>query len=120
MPFQAGQSGNPNGRPTADRLVNPKSVSGAELREKEFKQQLRRLKPLTNKAIEKLGHMIESEGTSENNRLKAIVFVIKTYDDLINEVYKPVISKSDMEGSNVEDDEEQEPAPIVSLRVVNN
>ena len=42
MPFVKGKSGNIYGRPTADKLVNPKSVSGNELREQEFKQILRR------------------------------------------------------------------------------
>ena len=30
MPFERGKSGNPQGRPTADKLVNPKSLTGAE------------------------------------------------------------------------------------------
>ena len=40
---------NRNGRGTGESLVNPKYVSGNALREKEFKQILRRLKPLTTK-----------------------------------------------------------------------
>ena len=35
MPFVKGKSGNEKGRPTADRLVNPKIISKEEIREKE-------------------------------------------------------------------------------------
>lgn len=51
MPFVKGKSGNPKGRGTGKDLVNPKSLAGTEYREKEFKQILRRLKPLNNKAL---------------------------------------------------------------------
>ncbi len=37
MPFVKGQSGNPKGRGTGESLVNPKSLTGTEYRDKEFK-----------------------------------------------------------------------------------
>lgn len=50
MPFVKGDANiNLRGRPQAKDLVNPKSLTGTEYREKEFKQILRRLKPLNNK-----------------------------------------------------------------------
>ena len=43
MPFEKGDERiNRNGRPQAKDLVNPKSLTGTEYREKEFKQILRR------------------------------------------------------------------------------
>lgn len=118
MPFEKGQSGNPAGRPTADRLVNPKSVSGPELREQEFKQILRRLKPLTKKAMLGLENILDAENTSEATRMKAIVFIMKEYEILINEVYKPVVSRNGSDEDDEVDKDELSPAPIVSFKVV--
>ena len=114
MPFEKGKSGNPQGRPTADKLINPKSVSGNALREKEFKQILRRLKPLTGKAIVKLQDLIEADGTTENTRMRAIAFVLTEYEKLMNEVYKSAKGES-----FDEDSDEDEDTPVVSLRVLN-
>lgn len=113
MPFHKGKSGNPDGRPTADRLVTPKSVSGNDLREQEFKQILRRLKPLTKKAMTKLENLLDDEKTTENTKMRAIAFIIKEYELLMNEVYKPINSKDD----DVDKDE-LNLAPLVSLKVL--
>lgn len=116
MAFEKGKSGNPDGRPTADRLVHPKSVSGSAIREQEFKQIIRRMKPLTKKAITRLEKLIDDDGTTESTRMRAIAFVIKEYELLINEVYKPET------GAGSEDDdrekEERKPATIVSFKVL--
>jgi len=91
MPFIKGDENiNRNGRPNAKDLVNPKSLSGTEYREKEFKQILRRLKPLNGKALRKLDELIEAEGTTEATKMKAIVFIMKTYQDMMDDLYKPI------------------------------
>ena len=114
MPFKKGDSNiNRQGRPQAKDLVNPKSLTGTEYREKEFKQILRRLKPLNGKALRKLDEMIDSESTTEASRLKAIVFIMKTYQDMMDDLYKPINNSS---ADDVEDKEESL-APIISFKV---
>lgn len=117
MPFEKGQSGNPNGRPTADRLVNPKSISGEELRDREFKQILRRLKPLTKKALLRLEDLLDAKDTSEATRMKAIAFILKEYETLMNEVYEPV--HTNKQDDHVDKDELEDKKPIVSFKVIN-
>jgi len=112
MPFVKGKSGNPQGRGSAKDLVNPKSLSGTEYREKEFKQILRRLKPLNGKALRKLDEMIDDESTTEASRLKAIVFIMKTYQDMMDDLYKPINSSVE-----VGEDKEDSLAPIISFKV---
>ena len=114
MAFVKGQSGNPHGRPNAKDLVNPKSLSGTEYREKEFKQILRRLKPLNGKALRKLDELIEAEGTTEATKVKVAVFIMKTYQDMMDDLYKPVNASAK---SDDEDQEDKPLAPIISFNV---
>ena len=114
MAFQKGDPNiNRHGRPNSKDLVNPKSLNGTEYREKEFKQILRRLKPLNGKALRKLDEMIDDESTTEASRLKAIVFIMKTYQDMMDDLYKPINNSS---ADDVEDKEESL-APIISFKV---
>jgi len=112
MPFVKGQSGNPKGRGTGESLVNPKSLSGTEYREKEFKQILRRLKPLNNKALKVFTDMLEDEKTTEATKVKVAVFIMKTYQDMMDDLYKPINSSVE-----VGEDKEDSLAPIISFKV---
>ena len=115
MAFQKGDPNiNRNGRPNAKDLVNPKSLTGTEYREKEFKQILRRLKPLNNKALKVFTDMLEDEKTTEATKVKVAVFIMKTYQDMMDDLYKPVNSSAE-----VVDDKEETLAPIISFKVQN-
>lgn len=115
VPFEQGQSGNPKGRPQAKDLVNPKSLNGVEYREKEFKQILRRLKPLNNKALKVFTDMLEDEKTTEATKVKVAVFIMKTYQDMIDDLYKPVNGG----GSDSDDqDDKSDSTPLISFKVL--
>ena len=113
MPFVKGKSGNPQGRGSGKDLVNPKSLTGTEYREKEFKQILRRLKPLNNKALKVFTDMLESESTTEATKVKVAVFIMKTYQDMMDDLYKPVNGGS----SDIDDQDDKPLAPIISFNV---
>lgn len=104
---------NRKGRGTGKDLVNPKSLTGTEYREKEFKQILRRLKPLNNKALKVFTDMLEDEKTTEATKVKVAVFIMKTYQDMMDDLYKPVNG-----GNSDGDDQDDKPlAPIISFKV---
>ena len=105
---------NRKGRGTAKDLVSPKSLTGTEYREKEFKQILRRLKPLNNKALKVFTDMLEDEKTTEATKVKVAVFIMKTYQDMMDDLYKPVNAS----GSSDDNDQDDKPlAPIISFKV---
>lgn len=116
MPFEKGDERiNRNGRPQAKDLVNPKSLTGTEYREKEFKQILRRLKPLNNKALKVFTDMLEDEKTTEATKVKVAVFIMKTYQDMIDDLYKPVNGGS---SDGDDQDDKSDTTPLISFKVL--
>lgn len=116
MPFQKGDPNiNYQGRSKAADLVNPKSVAdGVHIKNKEFQEILNKLKPLNKKAIKKLHTLLDDDNTSENGQLRAIALILKTYEDLMNEVYKDAPKGKD---NKDDDDEVIKPTPFSLNRV---
>lgn len=114
MAFQKGDKNiNRAGRPQAKDLVNPKSLTGAEIRELDMRKTLRKLKPLNNKAITVLAKLLDDENTSEAAKIKISAFIMKVYQEMMDDLDKPVINKAD---DVVEEDDD---TPVVSLKVIN-
>jgi len=117
MPFVPGKSGNPNGRPTKDRILEKAagdSKSNRKLREKALLELARKVKPHTGKAIVTAMNIMENDKSSEAGRLKAAALLIQTYKSLINELYD---YRYDEEIA--EEMQETDKAPVFSLKMVN-
>lgn len=104
MPFKPGQSGNPKGRPKGQDLLRMKNKN--DLGQKELHKILRGLKPLSKKAIARLGVILEDGG--EQAQMRAAIYILDKYKDLVQELYVDV----DKEETT---DEELDSAPILSL-----
>lgn len=119
MPFVKGDENiNRKGRGLAKDLVNPKSLSNAENRELDMRKTLRRLKPLNNKAITVLAKMLDDDATTEAAKIKISAFIMKVYQEMMDDLDKPE-KLSRIEDKDEQDEEEKEPAPIISFKVMN-
>lgn len=119
MPFVKGVSGNPQGRARAnEKFHERKEQTPKEIKDKEFKQILRRLKPLNTKAISKFEEMLTADSTSEAGRIKVAAFILKTYTDLMNDVY--TTDSKNNNNNNEEDDKPQEQGALISFKRVDN
>lgn len=118
MPFEKGQSGNPKGRGTGKDLVNPKSLSNSENRELDMRKTLRKLKPLNNKAISVLAKLLDDESTTEAAKIKISAFIMKVYQEMMDDLDKPE-KLSRIEDRDETEEDEKEPTPIISFKVMN-
>lgn len=116
MPFEKGDKNiNRKGRGTGRDLVNPKSLSNAENRELDMRKTLRKLKPLNNKAISVLAKLLDDESTTEAAKIKISAFIMKVYQEMMDDLDKPLNSQA----SEDKDDEDFDDTPAVSFKVIN-
>ena len=119
MPFCKGDENiNRKGRPLAKDLVNPKSLTNAENRELDMRKTLRRLKPLNNKAITVLAKMLDDDATTEAAKIKISAFIMKVYQEMMDDLDKPE-KLSRIEDRDETEEDEKEPTPIISFKVMN-
>ena len=119
MPFVKGDENiNRKGRGLAKDLVNPKSLSNSENRELDMRKTLRRLKPLNNKAITVLAKMLDDDATTEAAKIKISAFIMKVYQEMMDDLDKPE-KLSHIEDKDDTEEEEKQPAPVISFKVVN-
>ena len=119
MPFCKGDENiNRKGRPLAKDLVNPKSLTNSENRELDMRKTLRRLKPLNNKAITVLAKMLDDDATTEAAKIKISAFIMKVYQEMMDDLDKPE-KLSRIEDRDETEEDEKEPTPIISFKVMN-
>ena len=83
-----------------------------------MRKTLRRLKPLNNKAITVLAKMLDDDATTEAAKIKISAFIMKVYQEMMDDLDKPE-KLSRIEDKDDADEEEKQPAPIISFKVMN-
>lgn len=81
MPFEKGQSGNPNGRPSGTKQ-NARQIGRNKL-----KKILRTLEPLADDSIDFAASLMGEEKASHATRLKAATTILEKYIALVNQAY---------------------------------
>lgn len=112
MTFKAGQSGNPNGRPKNQSLLD--KPTNRSLKERELITLLRKIKPQIADAIITAAAIMKNDEASHQNQLKAATILLDNYRRLVLDVYDGE-EQADKEGTEIQ----QHNAPVFSLKVVN-
>jgi hypothetical protein len=112
MTFKAGQSGNPNGRPKNQSLLD--KPTNRSLKERELIMLLRKIKPQVADAIITAAEIMKNAEASHQNQLKAATILLDNYRRLVLDVYDGE-EVADKEGTEIQ----QQNAPVFSLKMVN-
>jgi hypothetical protein len=110
--FEKGKSGNPNGRPRRDSIVD--KPTNRELKERELVMLLRKVKPHVAEAIIQAANIMKNQEASHQNQLKAATILLDNYRRLTLDLYDGE-EKADEAGVEVQ----QNNAPVFSLKMVN-
>ena len=112
MSFTKGQSGNPNGRPKKQNLLD--KPTNRELKERELVMLLRKIKPHVAEAIMQAADIMKNKEASHQNQLKAATILLDNYRRLTLDMYD---GEDQAEEAGVE--VQQNNAAVFSLKVVN-
>jgi hypothetical protein len=110
--FEKGKSGNPNGRPRRDSIVD--KPTNRELKERELVMLLRKIKPHVAEAIMQAAAIMKNAEASHQNQLKAATILLDNYRRLTLDMYDGE-DQADEAGVEVQ----QNNAPVFSLKMVN-
>jgi hypothetical protein len=110
MAFTKGKSGNPNGRPKKDSVLD--KPTNRELKERELIMLLRKIKPHVAEAIMQAAKIMKNEEASHQNQLKAATVLLDNYRRLTLDVYDE--DHAEEQGTEIQ----QHNAPLFSLKVI--
>lgn len=118
MPFEKGDERiNRGGRPVGSKVKYDSHLkNGDPLTHDDMVKVYNKLKPLTNKALKKLGLMMD-EGT-EAARLKAIMFAIKEFQNISDVIAKDIAQPSPEDEEEEEESADEASAKLFSFKVV--
>ncbi len=112
MAFEKGKSGNPNGRPKKENILD--KPTNRALKERELVMLLRKIKPHVAEAIMQAADIMKNKEASHQNQLKAATILLDNYRRLTLDMYDGE-EKADDAGEEIQ----QNNAAIFSLKVVN-
>lgn len=101
---------NPSGRPPADKSEKP---TNRVLRQKAFLEVVRKLRPITGKAVAEAARILNKQDAADQNKLKAAALLLGEYRTLLKELYD--VRYDEDEGSPIQ----EENKPVLSLTVIN-
>jgi hypothetical protein len=117
MPFVPGKSGNPNGRPSRDKIADRahSDETNRKLREKALIELARKFKPSLVPAMKTINRIMMDDKSSEGGQLKAAALIIQTYNSLVKDLYD---YRYDEE--KAEEVQDTSKAPVFSLRMISD
>lgn len=106
---------------TTGRPKETRKLTKREQKDKELMLLVRKLKPHMSCTIETISDIMRGDKSSENGKLKACALFLTEYQKLIKEVYSnEAIGKDDEDEDDKPSAEDSAPAPVFSLKMVNN
>jgi len=101
---------NLKGRP--HKLPQLTKMSNRELRSKELMNLCRKLRPYQTKAVQAIVHILDDPAASDQNKLKAAVFISEFYKGLVKDLYD--YRYDEEQGKEIQEDN----APVFSLKMI--
>lgn len=100
---------NPHGRPPSDKSEKP---TNRVLRQKAFLEVVRKLRPVTGKAIVQAVKILDKQDAADQNKLKAAALLLGEYRTLLKELYD--VRYDEEEATPIQ----EENKPVFSLKMI--